>query len=181
MTNGILGKTMLFRGMKIGLISDTHSFLDPKVFEYFEPCDEIWHAGDIGTIELYDELNEFRPTHAVWGNIDGHKIREAVPEDLLLGRSGKTFLMTHIAGKPPSYNKRVRQLLDQHRPDVLICGHSHILGVITDPKRPWLTYLNPGAAGKQGFHRIRTLLRFEINDGKLSNMQAIELGKRGKS
>ena len=179
MTNGILGKTMLFRGMKIGLISDTHSFLDPKVFEYFEPCDEIWHAGDIGTIELYDELNEFRPTHAVWGNIDGHKIREAVPEDLLFGRSGKTFLMTHIAGKPPSYNKRVRQLLDQHQPDVLICGHSHILKVEMDKKRNVL-FMNPGAAGRHGFHKVKTLLRFDVVQGTLKNLEVIELGPRAK-
>ena len=174
-----VAETPLIRSMKIGLISDTHGFLDPKVFSYFEHCDEIWHAGDIGTLELLDELNDFKPTHAVWGNIDGHKIREATPEDLLLRRSGKVFLMTHIAGKPPSYNKRVRDLLDQHQPDVLICGHSHILKVEMDKKRNVL-FMNPGAAGRHGFHKVKTLLRFDVADNTLKNLEVVELGPRAR-
>ena len=167
--------------MKIGLISDTHSYLDPQVFTYFADCEEIWHAGDVGNIEVLDKLSEFKPTLCVYGNIDDAQLRNVTPEDLHFERAGLKVYMTHIGGKPSSFNKRVRPIIEAQRPDLFVCGHSHILGVITDPKRPWLTYLNPGAAGKQGFHRIRTLLRFEINDGKLSNMQAIELGKRGKS
>lgn len=167
--------------MKIGLISDTHSYLDPAVFDYFKDCDELWHAGDVGDIGVLEALEAFKPTLCVYGNIDDAKVRAATCEDLFFNREGLNIYMTHIGGKPSTYNPRVRPLIDNQKPDVFVCGHSHILRVISDPKRPGLIYLNPGAAGKHGFHSIRTILRFEVHSGKLQNMEVIELGKRGKN
>jgi putative phosphoesterase len=165
--------------MKIGLISDTHGYLDKKVFSYFEQCDEIWHAGDIGTLEVAEQLAQFKPLKAVWGNIDGKEIRNCYPEHQHFSCGGLKVWMTHIGGKPPRYSKGIRPLLLEYQPHIFVCGHSHILRVMTDEKLNRLLYLNPGAAGVQGFHKIRTLLRFDIAEGKISNMQAIELGKRG--
>ena len=164
--------------MKIGIISDTHSYLDPKIYKYFENVDEIWHAGDIGKLEVMDELEKFKPVRFVYGNIDGHQIRARAPEYQLFAAGGLRILMIHIGGKPSSYTQLARALIQQQRPDVFICGHSHILRVTHDPKRPWLLYINPGAAGKVGFHKVKTIVRFEILAGKISNMQAIELGIR---
>lgn len=165
--------------MKIGLLSDTHGFLDPKVFEHFKNVDEVWHAGDIGTISLLDELQAFKPTVAVYGNIDGGKLRVVCDETVLLQRNGLKVMMTHIAGKPPKYNAQVMGHLRQHAPRLLICGHSHILKVMPD-KTNGLLFMNPGAAGNHGFHKVKTLLRFEINSGKVENLEAIEIGLRGK-
>ncbi len=166
--------------MKIGILSDTHGYLDPKIYKYFENVDELWHAGDIGTTELMDELEEFKPTRFVYGNIDGHKIRARAPEYELFEVGGLKVLMLHIGGKPPGYTQQARALIEELRPDVFVCGHSHILRVSHDPKRPWLLYINPGAAGKVGFHKVKTIIRFEILEGKISNMQAIELGARAQ-
>ncbi|MBV6645197.1 MAG: metallophosphoesterase family protein [Cyclobacteriaceae bacterium] len=165
--------------MKIGLISDTHGFLDPAVLKYFASCDEIWHAGDIGTSEVLQVLRGFKPVRAVFGNIDGLDIRQVTQEYLLIEIEKWKALMIHIAAKPPKYPAQVKELISQYRPQALICGHSHILRVMQDQQND-LLYLNPGAAGKHGFHKIRTLLRFEVNDGKASNMEAIELGPRSK-
>jgi putative phosphoesterase len=166
--------------MKIGLLSDTHSYLDPTIFNYFKDCDEIWHAGDFGTVGIFDQLNAFKPTIGVYGNIDGMDVRIVLKENLLITRNGATILLTHIGGSPGKYTARVKSLIALHKPNIFVCGHSHILRVVSDPAYTNMLYLNPGAAGKEGFHRMRTLLRFEINDGKISNMQAIELGLRGK-
>jgi uncharacterized protein len=166
--------------MKIGLISDTHSYLDPSVFEYFNECDEIWHAGDFGDIRIYDQLNGFKPTVGVYGNIDGQDVRIVLKENLIIEREGLTIFMTHIGGSPGKYNARVKQQLVLHKPDIFVCGHSHILRVVSDTAFNNMLHLNPGAAGKEGFHKMRTLLRFEINDKKISQMQVIELGLRGK-
>lgn len=166
--------------MKIGLISDTHSFLDPTVFEYFKDCDEIWHAGDFGTVGIYDQLNAFKPTIGVYGNIDGMDVRSVVKENLLITRNGLTILLTHIGGSPSKYTARVKSLLAFHKPDMFVCGHSHILRVVSDKEYSNMLYLNPGAAGKEGFHKMRTVVRFEINAGKVEKMQVIELGARGK-
>jgi putative phosphoesterase len=166
--------------MKIGLLSDTHSYLDSTIFDYFKDCDEIWHAGDFGTIEIFDQLNAFKPTIGVYGNIDGTDVRIVLKENLLITRNELTILLTHIGGSPGKYTARVKSLIALHKPDVFVCGHSHILRVLSDSSYKNMLYLNPGAAGKEGFHKMRTLLRFEINDGKISNMQAIELGLRGK-
>ncbi|MEQ9230220.1 MAG: metallophosphoesterase family protein [Cyclobacteriaceae bacterium] len=163
---------------KIGLLSDTHGVLDNRVFDYFKEVDEIWHAGDIGTIEVLDELNEFKPTIAVFGNIDGGDLRIDCKETVLLRRDGLKVLITHIAGKPPRYNPRVLSLVQEHRPNVLICGHSHILKVEFD-KRNQLLFMNPGAAGNHGFHKVKTLLRFGIENMKVKDLEVIELGKRG--
>ncbi|HNP19980.1 MAG TPA: metallophosphoesterase family protein [Fulvivirga sp.] len=165
--------------MKIGLLSDTHGYLDPKVFEHFKECDEIWHAGDIGTMEVLKQLEAFKPCRIVFGNIDSHEIRTATCEDLWFECAGLTVWITHIGGYPPKYNKRVRDILKERSPDLFICGHSHILKVIRDPIHN-LIHINPGAAGIQGFHKMKTLIRFDIEDKKLKNMQVIELGLRGQ-
>ncbi len=163
--------------MKIGLISDTHGHLDDRVFTHFKDCDEIWHAGDIGTLDVLEELENFKPTKAVFGNIDGANIRAATSEDLWFECEGQKIWITHIGGYPPKYNKRTNSILKTKKPDILICGHSHILKVMQDPKNN-LLHINPGAAGVQGFHKIKTLIRFEVNGKKLSNLQVIELGAR---
>jgi len=165
--------------MKIGLLSDTHSYLDEKVFTYFDACDEIWHAGDIGSLEVADRLAAFKPLRAVHGNIDDATLQRMYPKDLRFHCEGMDVWITHIGGYPPRYNPAVLRELRQQPPHIFICGHSHILRVMPDPKLGNLLYLNPGAAGQHGFHQIKTMLRFEINSGKISGMQAIELGKRG--
>jgi putative phosphoesterase len=162
----------------IGLLSDTHGYLDPKVFEHFKDCDEVWHAGDFGTSALADALAGFKPLRGVFGNIDDKELQLRFAEDLLFDCEGVTILMTHIGGAPPNYNPRTRKLLTAKKPDVLICGHSHVLRVKKDPKFN-LLYVNPGAAGNQGFHAMRTLVRMQFSGGKIAKMEVIELGKRG--
>jgi len=169
----------IFTPMKIGLLSDTHSHLEPAVLSHFAACDEVWHAGDIGDINVAEALETFKPFRAVYGNIDDRTIRERYPEDQWFTCEGLTVWMTHIGGTPPSYNPRVRKVLSEKVPDIFICGHSHILRVKRDPKHNNLLYLNPGAAGNHGFHTMKTILRFEITEKKIFNMEVIELGKRG--
>jgi uncharacterized protein len=164
--------------MKIGLLSDTHSYLDPKVFEYFNECDEVWHAGDIGDAAVVTELEKFKPLRAVFGNIDDQSMQARYPEDLCFTCEGLTMWMTHIGGAPPNYNPRIKKILKEKVPDVFICGHSHILRVKKDPANNML-YINPGAAGNHGFHSIKTIVRFEINNKIISKLEVIELGKRG--
>ncbi len=164
--------------MKIGLISDTHSHLDPKVFTYFSACDEIWHAGDIGDATVANELEKFKPLRAVFGNIDDKALQTRYAEDLWFTCEGLTIWMTHIGGAPPHYNPRIKKQLKEKVPDVFICGHSHILRVKKDPATNML-YINPGAAGNHGFHSMKTLIRFEINNKIISKLEVIELGKRG--
>lgn len=166
--------------MKIGLISDTHSYLDPKVFEHFRSCDEIWHAGDVGTMTLADELEKFKPLRAVYGNIDDKELQVRFPEDLWMYVEGVSVWMTHIGGAPPNYNPRVKNVLTTRIPQLFICGHSHILRVSRDAARSNMLYVNPGAAGQQGFHAMRTIVRFEIVAKEIKNMEVIELGKRGE-
>ncbi len=164
---------------RIGLISDTHSYLDPKVFEYFKDCDEIWHAGDIGDLAVTDKLAAFKPLWAVFGNIDGHQFRASFPENELFELEGLKILITHIGGYPGHYSPAARKLIVQHKPDIFVCGHSHILRVMKDPAHHNMLVMNPGAAGVHGFHKIKTLLRFALHEGKVLNVEAIELGKRG--
>lgn len=164
--------------MKIGLISDTHGYLDPAVFKYFSACDEIWHAGDIGTAAVVDALEQFKPLKAVFGNIDDKTMQARFPEDLWFTCEGKTILITHIAGKPPRYNARIKKMLASRGPDLLICGHSHILKVMHDATHN-LLFINPGAAGNHGFHHIKTLIRFDLTSKGPADMEVIELGKRG--
>ncbi len=164
---------------KIGLISDTHGFLDPKVFDYFKDCDELWHAGDFGTLEVSDRLEAFKPLRGVYGNIDGQDIRLVHPLHQKFEIEGLSVWMTHIGGYPDHYNPAIRKELAENPPGLFVCGHSHILKVISDKKLNNMLCINPGAAGVHGFHKVKTIVRFEINAGKISNMQAIELGKRG--
>ncbi|HAC14440.1 MAG TPA: YfcE family phosphodiesterase [Bacteroidetes bacterium] len=164
--------------VKIGLISDTHHYLDPKIREYFGSCDEIWHAGDFGTLELADELVKIAPVRGVYGNIDGTDIRQVYPLTLRFELEGMHFLMTHIGGNPGRYALPIRREVELNTPDVFICGHSHILKIVRDKQLNNMLYMNPGAAGKQGFQLHRTIVRFEIHAGKLQNMEVITLGER---
>jgi putative phosphoesterase len=165
--------------VRIGLLSDTHGYLDPRVEHHFRECDEIWHAGDIGSLSVTDELARIAPVRAVYGNIDGHEVRQEFKEDLRFNIEGVSIWLTHIGGRPPRYNARVRPQLAVTRPSAFVCGHSHILCVKYDRTIPCL-YLNPGAAGVHGFHKVRTLIRFSISGSEFKDMQVIELGPRAK-
>ena len=166
--------------MKIGLLSDTHSFLDPKVLSYFKDCDEIWHAGDIGELSVVSELEKLKPLRAVCGNIDNKEMQVRFPEDLWFECEGLTVWITHIGGAPPNYNPRIKKIFKERVPDLFICGHSHILRVKKDANYKNMIYINPGAAGNQGFHHMKTIMRFEIIKSELKNLEVIELGKRGE-
>jgi putative phosphoesterase len=161
--------------LKIGLLSDTHSYLDDAVFKHFENCDEIWHAGDFGNMELADKLAAFKPLKGVYGNIDGADIRTTYPLNLRFKCEEMDVWMTHIGGYPGKYNPAIRAEIYANPPQLFICGHSHILKVIYDKKVSCL-HLNPGAAGKQGWQKVRTLMRFAIDGDKIKDLQVIELG-----
>lgn len=160
--------------MKIGLLSDTHSFLDKRVFDYFKDVDEVWHAGDIGNMEVVKLLTAFKPLRAVYGNIDTPEMRGLYPENLFWQIESVNILMTHIGGAPHKYPSRVKNLFNAYKPDIFICGHSHILRAIND-KANNLLYLNPGACGNEGFHKVKTLMRFTVSEGKISALEVIEL------
>ncbi len=164
--------------VKIGLLSDTHNFLDPRVHEHFKDRDEVWHAGDIGKPEILDELEARYQLRAVFGNIDGAALRSRIPEDQRFEREGMKIWMTHIGGKPGKYRKRILDGIREDPPDLFVCGHSHILKVEYDHEHGFL-YMNPGAVGKEGFHKVRTILRFTLDNGEPKDLEAIELGKRG--
>lgn len=159
---------------KIGLISDTHNYLDDTVFEHFKDCDEIWHAGDFGTIEVANKLAAFKPLKGVYGNIDGQDIRSIYPEKLQWKCEEVEVFMKHIGGYPPNYNPDTRKELLLARPKLFISGHSHILKVMFDEKIQCL-HINPGAAGKQGWQKVRTLVRFAIDKDDIKNCEIIEL------
>jgi len=161
---------------RIGLLSDTHSFLDPQVFTHFDSCDEIWHAGDVGALTVIEQLQAFRPVRVVCGNIDNET--SELPSHLRFTLEDLNIWITHIGGTPPKYNPIVRPNLQLNPPDIFICGHSHILKVVRDPKIKNLLFINPGAAGKTGFHQMRTVIRFTLDAGRILDMQAIELGKK---
>jgi putative phosphoesterase len=163
--------------MRIGLLSDTHGFIDEKILNYFSECDEIWHAGDFGSIEVVKDLSAFRRLRGVFGNIDDLDVRSRYPEECIFKVSGIKVFITHIGGYPPKYTLPIRYKLDEIKPGLFICGHSHIPKIINDPDRG-LLHINPGAAGRQGFHRMRSIVRFSIVSGKIENLQLIELGKR---
>lgn len=165
--------------LKIGLLSDTHGYLDERIKHHLKDCDEIWHAGDWGHINVSDDLAKIAKLRGVYGNIDGQTIRLSYPENLFFTCEGMKIFITHIGGQPGKYPQNVRAELLIHKPDIYICGHSHILKVERDPKLN-LLYLNPGAAGKHGFHKIRTMLLFEINQSKIENLRVVELGPRAK-
>ena len=162
---------------KILLLSDTHGHLDDKIIKYVNQADEVWHAGDIGKKEIINYLTELKPLKAVFGNIDDKKIRLITKEFLYFNYEKNKILITHIAGYPGKYNKNVNRLISIYEPNILVCGHSHILKVKYDKKNKHL-YLNPGAAGISGFHNIRTMLRFKLDSDKIKELEIIELGKR---
>jgi len=164
--------------MRIGLLSDTHGWLDPRIQEHFAACDAIWHAGDIGGLEVTDELARWKPIKVVYGNIDDGKTQLVFPEHQRFTEEGVNVWMTHIGGRPPRYNPAVIGELRSTPPNLFICGHSHICAVQFDPKINCL-YMNPGAAGRHGWHMVRTVLRFTLQAGKISELEVIELGKRG--
>lgn len=164
---------------RIALLSDTHSFLDPGVAPHIQSCDEVWHAGDIGSLAVTDALQSIKPLKAVFGNIDHKEIQGQFPEDLAFDCGGVKVLMTHIGGNPPKYNQRTLKLLREHTPGLFICGHSHILKVGRDKDRN-MWCLNPGAAGNHGLHHMKTLVRFTLERGQLSALEVVELGVRGK-
>lgn len=159
---------------KIGLLSDTHGYLDDKIFKYFEDRDEIWHAGDFGTLELAEQLASFKPLRGVYGNIDGKDIRAMYPEHLRFKCEEVDVWMTHIGGYPDRYSSKVKPDIYTKSPGLFICGHSHILKVIYDQKIQCL-HINPGAAGKQGWHKQRTLIRFCISEKKIHTLEVVEL------
>lgn len=160
--------------VKIGLLSDTHSYLEDSVFKHFENCDEIWHAGDFGNIELADKLAAFKPLKGVYGNIDGKDIRQVYPENLRFNCENVDVWMTHIGGYPGKYSPLVRSEIYTKPPMLFICGHSHILKIIFDKQINCL-HINPGAAGKQGWQKVSTLIRFCISDKKIHTLELIEL------
>ena len=166
--------------MKIGLLSDTHTFLDEQIFDYFSEVDQIWHAGDIGDIAVADRLESFKSFRAVYGNIDGGELRVRYPEDQIFVMEGVSVWMTHIGGYPPRYNSRTKNRIKAWNPKLFICGHSHILKIMPDVKRPGSICINPGAAGKYGLHHEKTIVRFELNNKKIDNLEVIKLGKRAK-
>lgn len=165
---------------RIGLLSDNHSYLDDSILDYFSECDEIWHAGDIGDPDVTDRLAALRPLRAVYGNIDDVRLRRQFPLDQRFICEGLDVWITHIGGYPGRYNKRVQEEMQINPPGLFISGHSHILKVMPDPKYN-LLHINPGACGHHGFHQVRTIVRFSVDAGIVSDLQVIELGKRGRT
>jgi len=163
---------------KIALISDTHSFLGEDVIEHLKAVDEIWHAGDVGNPKLIEKLESIHPLKGVYGNIDSTEVKLVFPLNAIFECEGVKILMTHIGGYPGRYTKRVRTLLIENKPDLYICGHSHICKVVRDSELN-LIHMNPGACGHEGFHQFRTMLLFDCNDGVVENLRLVELGKRG--
>lgn len=161
---------------RILLLSDTHNHLDDKIAKYAEPCDEIWHAGDIGTIAVSDGLKQLKPLRAVYGNIDGMDIRREFPLHQRFSCEEVDVWITHIAGSPGRYNPEIRNALQINPPKLFICGHSHILKVMFD-KTHQMLYMNPGAAGNYGLHKVKTLLRFSIDKADIKDLEVIEIGK----
>lgn len=161
----------------IGLLSDTHGWWDEKYATYFASCDEIWHAGDIGSADVALRLSAIHPLRAVCGNIDGYPVRQMYPKTLHFTVEDVSVMMTHIGGYPGRYEPAIRAELYETKPQLFVCGHSHILKVMFD-KRLNCLCLNPGAAGKSGFHTVRTLMRFVINGADIRDMEIIELAKR---
>jgi putative phosphoesterase len=165
----------------IGLLSDTHGYLDPAILNYFNEVDEIWHAGDLGRLSVLNKLKELeKPVRAVYGNIDDPEIRFATKETLIFSCEQIKVFMIHIGGRPGKYPRMIQDKLLEIQPMLFICGHSHILRVIYDNKFNTL-YMNPGACGNQGTHHIRTIIRFSVDGDRIGKAEIIELGKRGYS
>jgi len=162
---------------KILLLCDTHGHMDKTILKYAAQADEIWHAGDIGSLSVTDQLEALKPVRGVHGNIDDHVVQKEFPENNRFMCEGVDVWITHIGGYPNRYDVRVREEIRNNPPKLFICGHSHILKVINDKKLK-LLHMNPGACGKHGFHQVRTMLRFVIDGDKISDLEVVELGKR---
>ena len=163
--------------MQVGLLSDSHGFLDEVIFDYFDECDEVWHAGDFGPVAVLDRLKNFKPLRGVFGNIDGVEIRSQLSRDLEWQCEGVRVYMTHIGGYPGNYDARAKRELAARSPDLFIAGHSHIARVMRDQKLK-LLHMNPGACGRTGWHLKRTILRFTVDDSRIGNVELMELGPR---
>ncbi|GAA3599668.1 metallophosphoesterase family protein [Flavivirga amylovorans] len=163
--------------IKILLLSDTHSYIDNDILKYVKQVDEVWHAGDIGDLKVTDAIKKLKPLRAVFGNIDDNKVRVEFPENNRFMCEDVDVWITHIGGYPNAYNMRVRDEIKQNPPKLFICGHSHILKVMPD-KKLHLLHMNPGAVGKHGFHKTRTMLRFTIDGSKIDSLEVIEFNKR---
>lgn len=159
---------------KILLLSDTHGHVDDHMMKYVKESDEVWHAGDIGTTQVTDTISSQKPLRAVFGNIDNHELRLRFPEELLFECEDINIYMTHIGGRPGRYAKGISKKIKSIKPKIFICGHSHILKIQYD-KVNQLLFINPGAIGKHGFHKVRTMVRFEIDKSDIKNMEVIEL------
>ena len=162
---------------RIGLISDTHAYFDPKFYNLFAEVDQIWHAGDIGSEEVLDAIEKFKPVRAVFGNVDGAALRRRLRETERFTCEGVDVLMTHIGGYPEKYDARIKNIIFKNPPKLFICGHSHILKIMNDSNLN-LLHINPGAAGISGFHTVRTAVRFALDNGVIKDMEVIELASR---
>lgn len=175
---GFLGRLFYFYYMKrIGLLSDTHGFLDETIFKHFEQCDEIWHAGDFGSIEIVNALQKFKPLKGVYGNIDGQEIRSIFPETNTFYCEDIKVMLKHIGGYPPKYNPDTKKQIIAEKPQIFLSGHSHILKIMYDDRLQCL-HINPGAAGNQGWHKVKTLVRFTIEGKDIKGCEVVELGPR---
>lgn len=163
---------------RIGLLSDTHGFIEPKLFDFFAECDEIWHAGDFGNFETLEQLAAFKTLRGVYGNIDDHKVRSVFKKHLKFRIEGVKVWITHIGGYPNHYDKSVKPFIFNDPPTLFISGHSHILKVIFDKKIGTL-HINPGAAGNHGFHKVKTLLRFTIDGDRIKDLEIMEIPRKG--
>lgn len=161
---------------RIGLLSDTHGFVHPEISRIFDSCDEIWHAGDFGSPEVAEELSSIKPLRGVHGNIDGQEIRRIYPRFLRFSCEDADILITHIGGYPERYTPEVRPIIESGPPDMFISGHSHILKVMPDTRNQ-LLYINPGAAGKSGFHRVITMVRFSIEGKQIRDLEVVEFNR----
>ncbi|HQA76044.1 MAG TPA: metallophosphoesterase family protein [Salinivirgaceae bacterium] len=166
------------KALRIGLLSDTHGWLNPKIIKHFANVDQIWHAGDIGSLEVIEELEEIAPVKAVYGNVDDFDVRRTFPEILEFTEHNVKVLMTHIGGYPGHYSPNIKQRLYEVKPKLFICGHSHICKVMND-KTLGLLHINPGAAGRQGFHEISTVVKFSISNEQIGDLEVIEFSKHG--
>lgn len=166
--------------MRVGVLSDTHGWVDRAIYEHFAGVDEIWHAGDAGDIDVITELEAFKPLRAVWGNCDGSEVRNSTKEYRCFTAGNKKILLIHIGGYPGHYSLRARELIREFKPDIFVCGHSHIVKVMFDKVNNMLC-INPGSAGRTGMHKVMTLLRFSIDGDKISDMEVIEFGNRGRT
>lgn len=164
---------------RICLLSDTHSHLDEGILKHVRNCDEVWHAGDIGNTEVADSLSEIKPLRAVYGNIDGAELRRMFKRDAVFETEGVKVWITHIGGYPGRFPSSILNGIAEYKPDLFICGHSHILKVMHD-KQLGLLHMNPGAAGHHGFHNVRTLLLFSLDQGRILDASVVELGRRGQ-